>query len=175
MSYHLEQLVSQLRSSAVAPDASAHIEQILRDFISSAETARAAVSHFTDDDVILFEDEQISIWFCRFQPGATVPPHNHKMAASIGVFQGTERNDMFARDSHGQLTKTASHLISEGQVFQIGADAIHGVSCVSEAPSQAIHVYRGALSMTDRDLFDVRAGTTLAFTDENYHKLTERS
>jgi hypothetical protein len=40
-------------------------------------------------------------------------------------------------------------------------------------PSEAIHVYLGALSRVDRDLYDMEHGTVLAFTDENYSQLTQ--
>jgi predicted metal-dependent enzyme (double-stranded beta helix superfamily) len=128
---------------------------------------------FDQDEAILFEDDQISIWYCRFQPGASVPPHNHNMTAFIGVFHGTERNDMYEHGDEDILKPLKSTDIHAGEVLSIAPDAIHGVTCTSAEPSEAIHVYLGALSRVDRDLYDMEHGTVLAFTDENYSQLTQ--
>ena len=168
-----DQLITDLRDAAGTADAEAAVKAILADFVSDPAAAKAALADDTEDDVILFEDERISIWFCRFQPGATVPPHNHCMSATIGVFQGVERNDLYRRDDAAMPELAESTPIAAGEVVQIAADAVHGVTCISDVPSEAIHVYLGALTRTDRSLFDLDAGAELPFTDENYHRLTK--
>ena len=168
-----DQLITDLRDAAGKADAEAAVKAILADFVSDPAAAKAALADDTEDDVILFEDERISIWFCRFQPGATVPPHNHCMSATIGVFQGVERNDLYRRDDAAMPELAESTPIAAGEVVQIAADAVHGVTCISDVPSEAIHVYLGALTRTDRSLFDLDAGVELPFTDENYHRLTK--
>ena len=168
-----DQLITDLRDAAGTADAEAAVKAILADFVSDPAAAKAALADDTEDDVILFEDERISIWFCRFQPGATVPPHNHCMSATIGVFQGVERNDLYRRDDAAMPELAESTPIAAGEVVQIAADAVHGVTCISDVPSEAIHVYLGALTRTDRSLFDLDAGVELPFTDENYHRLTK--
>ena len=168
-----DQLITDLRDAAGTADAEAAVKAILADFVSDPAAAKAALADDTEDDVILFEDERISIWFCRFQPGATVPPHNHCMSATIGVFQGVERNDLYRRDDAAMPVLAESTPIAAGEVVQIAADAVHGVTCISDVPSEAIHVYLGALTRTDRSLFDLDAGVELPFTDENYHRLTK--
>jgi predicted metal-dependent enzyme (double-stranded beta helix superfamily) len=95
------------------------------------------------------------------------------MSACIGVFHGAERNDMYERGADNILKPLKSTDIHAGEVLEIGYDAIHGVSCTSAEPSEAIHVYLGALSRVDRDLYDMEHGTVLAFTDENYSQLTQ--
>ena len=168
-----DQLITDLRDAAGTADAEAAVKAVLADFVSDPAAAKAALADDTEDDVILFEDERISIWFCRFQPGATVPPHNHCMSATIGVFQGVERNDLYRRDDAAMPELAESTPIAAGEVVQIAADAVHGVTCISDVPSEAIHVYLGALTRTDRSLFDLDAGAELPFTDENYHRLTK--
>jgi predicted metal-dependent enzyme (double-stranded beta helix superfamily) len=63
--------------------------------------------------------------------------------------------------------------VTAGEVLQIAPDAFHSVSCVSATPSEAIHVYLGPLTQVDRHLYDVENGTVLAYTDENYHHLSQ--
>lgn len=166
-----DQLISDLKTAAAGSDAEAAVKAVLTAFVADPETARAAVPDFADDDVVLFEDERVSIWFCRFQPGMTVPPHDHKMSATIGVFQGVERNDLYTRHGDDMPELASQTPIAAGQVVQIAADGIHGVTCTSAEPSEAIHVYLGALTAIDRTLYDTEAGEALAYTDENYHRL----
>ena len=169
----IDQLITDLKDAADAADAEAAVKVILANFVRDPAAAKASLPDDIADDVILFEDDRVSIWFCRFQPGASVPPHNHRMSATIGVFQGVEQNDLYRRDDAAMPVLAESTAITAGEVVQIAADAVHGVTCTSDVPSEAIHVYLGALTRTDRSLFDLYAGAELPFTDENYHRLTK--
>ena len=169
----LDQLVEHLKSATASEQPEATIKTLLTVFVEQPEQAKSAMPDFDQDEAILYEDDQISIWYCRFQPGASVPPHNHNMSAVIGVFHGTERNDMYERGDKDILKPLKSTDIHAGEVLSIAPDAIHGVTCTSAKPSEAIHVYLGALSRVDRDLYDMEHGTVLAFTDENYSQLTQ--
>ena len=167
-----DQLIDHLKAAAVTDNAENAVKKLLADFVRDANAAKAAMPNYQEDDVIIFEDETVSIWFCRFQPGAEVPPHDHKMSATIGVFQGIERNDLYDRDDQGQPQLKSSTDIPAGQVVQINSDAIHGVTCTSAIPSEALHVYLGALTKIQRSIYDTAAGEELPFTDENYQRLT---
>jgi 3-mercaptopropionate dioxygenase len=171
----LDTLIFALREATKTSNAEAKVKAILMDFVRDHETASSLMPDFNDDDVILFEDETISIWFCRFKPGTKVPPHDHRMSATIGVFKGTEFNEIYAagRLDGGRLAHENSISVSAGEVLQIPEDKIHSVACTSQHASEAIHVYLGPLSKIDRALYDVDAGAKLAFTDENYAALTK--
>ena len=171
----LDTLISALRQAAKTAKADANVKAIVTEFVKNPEIASSLVPNYDEDDVILFEDETISIWFCRFQPGTKVPPHDHRMSATIGVFKGTEFNEIYAADEHdgGRLAPAHSISIFAGEVLQISEDKIHSVACTSQHASEAIHVYLGPLSKIDRALYDVDAGAKLAFTDENYAALTK--
>ena len=169
-----DQLITNLKAAARGPDAAAAVHALLADFVRDPARAKAAMPAYQEDDVIIFEDDTVSIWFCRFQPGAVVPPHDHKMSATIGVYQGVERNDLYDRDDKGLPVLQSSTDIPAGQVVQIASDAIHGVTCTSQNPSEALHVYLGALTAVDRSLFDVDAGQELPFTDAHYNRLIGR-
>ena len=169
----IDNLIADLKSAAQTEDAEAKVKALLAHFVRHPEQAKAAMPDYAEDDVILFEDDSISIWFCRFQPGAVVPPHDHKMSATIGVYQGTERNDLYDRDDQNLPVFHSSTSIPAAEVVQIQRDAIHGVTCTSSIPSEALHVYLGALTTVERSIFDVDAGKELPFTEFNYNRLIE--
>lgn len=169
----LQQLIKDLTEASTGPAPQQAVERYLSEFVADPQLACNAVPEYDEDDVILFENEHVSIWFCRFQPGTKVPPHDHRMSATIGVFKGVERNDLFTRDGKGKLILQASKNIAAGQVLQLDVDTIHGVACTSTEPSCAIHVYLGPLSTIDRALYHPDTGQEMAFTDAHYEELTK--
>ncbi len=171
--FDLDVLVEQLRAAAVGATPRAQIKAMMQDVMSDPQRVADGIAEFVDNDVILFEDDTISIWHCRFMPGHTVPAHDHQMSATIGVYQGAERNDFFERAPDGGLRKSSEVAVRAGDVLQIGPSAIHAVGCASSEPSCGLHVYLGRLTTVERSLFDTQKGEVLAFTDENYHRLMQ--
>ncbi|MCP4818843.1 MAG: hypothetical protein GY883_06630 [Shimia sp.] len=171
MTARMDQLISALRSAAGNEDARAQVKAVLQAAVSDPEAFAATVPAYAEDDVVLFEDATVSIWHCRFQPGKTVPPHDHAMLATIAVYRGAERNDFYERGPDGGLRKSSEVRLGAGDVFQIGPSAIHAVGCDSDEPCCGIHVYLGELTTVARSLFDLENGEAVPFTEENYYKM----
>lgn len=166
----VDDIVARLRKAAMAPDARAQVRAIVEEVVADPEAASQA---FPDpgDDVILFEDETVSIWYCHFHPGMSVPAHDHQVSGSIGVFRGRERNDFFEADPAGGLRKSSDVFLGPGDTLNFGPNAIHSVTCVSETPCNGLHVYLGPLTQVERTLFDIDKGDAMPFDDANYEKL----
>ncbi len=137
--FDLDVLVNQLKTAATEPAAATAIRSILQQTMSSPESVAAGMPEFEENDVILFEDDTISIWHCRFLPGVSVPPHDHQMSATIGVYCGTELNDFYKTDQAGGFRRSGNALLNAGEVLSIGPNAIHSVTCISEIPCCGIH------------------------------------
>ncbi|PRZ44611.1 hypothetical protein [Tritonibacter scottomollicae] len=173
--FHLDDLVANLRTAATSDAPRENVKALLEQAVAAPADMQAAMPEFADNDVILHEDETVSIWHCRFLPGQTVPAHDHQMLATIGVYSGAERNDFYEADlESGGIRKSSEVILSAGNVLQIGPSAIHAVGCASERPCLGIHVYLGALTQVERSLFDTEKGETLRFSDENYQRMTRR-
>jgi predicted metal-dependent enzyme (double-stranded beta helix superfamily) len=169
--FNFDKLVADLRAAAAGPDGPKAVRALLESEMADPARVAAGVPDYAENDIILHEDETVSIWHCRFMPGTTVPAHDHKVSAVIGVYAGRERNDFFESDGSGGLQRSSAIEVSPGDVLSIGPSAIHSVSCISPAPCCGIHVYLGNLTGTERSLFDPETGTAMAFTMENYEKL----
>ena len=169
--FDVDYLVSQLKDAVEAESPSARVKSILEEEMKNPDRVAAGMPDFEEDEVVLFEDDQISIWFCRFRPGKTVPPHDHQMMATIGVYSGAERNKFFENDPQGTIRESSEVVVSTGEVLQIGPSAIHAVNCASTDPCCGIHVYLGRLTEVKRSLFDIPNGQRMEFTDENYQQL----
>ena len=170
--FSIDELVQELRTASTEETAVEKVRDIMDRAFSDPKNVAAHMPEFEDDDVILYEDGDISIWHCRFQPGVTVPPHDHQISATIGVYKGTERNDFYKAGANGIVPSKGIDMMP-GSVLSIGPSAIHSVVCTSDEPSCGIHVYHGPLTRVDRHLFDLRAGKPLPFTDDEYARLKD--
>ena len=170
--FNLERLVADLRVAALKDNAGEQIDALLRDAVQDPDRIAAGMPAFPEDDTILFEDDSISIWHCRFQPGFTVPAHDHQMRATVAVYDGAERNDFYARTAAGELALERSVEVKPGMVIQIEPDDVHAVGCASTKPCSGIHVYQGKLTTVERSLFDTNRNEAMPFSDENYARLT---
>ncbi|MEM6661514.1 MAG: hypothetical protein AAF666_04975 [Pseudomonadota bacterium] len=173
MAFDIETLVTDLRAAATQDRPQQSVRSVLQTALADPVAVNEGIPDYAENEVVLFEDDSISIWFCRFLPGQTVPAHDHQMHATIGVYRGAERNEFFETAADGVALQKSNEVVLEpGKVLQIGPDAIHAVSCASAEPSLAIHVYLGKLTTVDRSLFDTDTGEAMAFSDDNYERLT---
>jgi len=169
--FDIDRLVTRIKLAALQADARPQIKSILNASVNDPDWVAASIPDYADNDVILFEDDTVSIWHCRFPVGETVPAHDHQMDATIAVYQGAECNEFWVRNSDGRLEKESEIIVAAGEVTQIDSTAIHSVACAGDIGSCAIHVYLGNLTKVDRSLFDVNTGEAIPFDDENYQRL----
>lgn len=174
--FDLDEFTALLRVAAVGPDAAQSVKSIVQKAVSEPTAMIEGIPEYKENDILLFEDDTVSIWHTRFVNGAEIPPHDHQMSVVIGVYRGIERNDFYENDPtnlNGGIRKSGEITLSTGDVASIGPSAIHTVSCTSKEPCCGIHVYLGKLSTVERSLFDVESGEKLAYTDENYNRLSQ--
>jgi len=163
MPFTYELFVAAARRAAGRPDADAAVRALLEATLQNP----VAVPARDDDEVCLYQDATVSVWSCRFHPGVTMPPHEHKMRVWIGVYAGVEKSLLYRRDDCG-LTPVGEHLIHCGQVKSLDADVVHAVTAEGSGPSEALHVYLGPLTDIERNLFDWDTGDPVPFTMENF-------
>ncbi len=163
-------MIAELRAVAAEADAQVRVREILTRALRNPAAVQEAMSGFSGEEEILFEDDGLTIMYCGFDPAKHVPPHDHRMGVTIGVYAGGEINHFYLAGERG-LEHKASRELGPGDVMQMGPDAIHSVETAGDAFSYAIHVYLGALKRIDRSLYDWDSGTPIAFTDENYARL----
>jgi predicted metal-dependent enzyme (double-stranded beta helix superfamily) len=72
-------------------------------------------------------------------------PHDHRMWAAIGIYDGQEDNTFFRRSGpdHRTLTESGGKELATGDVLVLGDDAIHSVANPKTHLTGAVHVYGG--------------------------------
>jgi 3-mercaptopropionate dioxygenase len=169
--FNIDQLIDELKSAALSADAKAQVKSILKRAVQAPQWVAATIPDYADDDVILFENDLISIWHCRFPINLSVPAHDHQMVATIAVYQGAEQNVLWTRGDSGAIEEKTELTVNAGDVLQLGPNAIHSVRSTDDMDSCAIHVYLGRLTTVERSLFDAKNGVVLHFDDDNYQRL----
>jgi predicted metal-dependent enzyme (double-stranded beta helix superfamily) len=169
--FNLDSLVEDLKEAALQTGARARVKSIMEETVKDPKWVSETMPTFEENEVILFEDDTVSIWYCRFVAGQSVPPHDHQMVPTIAVYQGAERNVMWVRNDAGGIDKKTEIVVEAGDVLQVGPTAIHSVTRDGDTDSCAIHVYLGKLTTVDRSLFDTKTGEEMRFSDDNYNRL----
>lgn len=168
----IDDFVAAARKAAVDREPTRAVRQVLLNALKDPEPVADAIAAQEEDEILLHEDDTVSIWTCRFLPDRVVPPHEHKMDVHIGVFRGAEENILYRRKD-GELVRAKSKTVASGQVFSLGADGIHAVTAGGDEASLALHVYLGPLMQVERSLFDWKTGAEVAFTMDNFHDMTK--
>lgn len=168
--FDLDEFVAEAIAISKQQDAYDKIKQLMLTTFTQPEKVAAAIGDKYGKDVILHEDENISIWNVYFDPANVVPPHDHQTDVAIGIYQGTERNFIFQRTACALELETIQDL-KPGDTFFLTPDHIHAAGTATSAPVQGIHIYMGELTKINRSLFDWDSGQPLSFSDEVYEGL----
>jgi predicted metal-dependent enzyme (double-stranded beta helix superfamily) len=92
--------------------------------------------------VRLHVSDELTILKVVWAPGMSIPPHDHRMWASIGVYTGGEDNAFFRRDG-ASLVESGGRSLAPGDVCLLGDDVVHAVTNPTTQHAGAIHVYGG--------------------------------
>ena len=170
MSFCPDRFVADLRAAAADAHPVRAINAVMKEAVADPAAVAAGVPEYEGDQLTLFETNELSVYCARFFAGQVVPPHNHKMPAFIGVYEGTEVNQLFRHDG-SSLTLVAEKHVGPGETLSIGSEGIHGVYTLGGKDSLALHAYLGSLERISRSLFHPDSGEEMPFNDENYRAL----
>ena len=171
MSFSLTGFVRSARSAAADARPVAAVKTLMSQVFADPKAIARAAGSFIGPDECLYEDDGVSIYSVRFAPHELVPPHNHRIHAFLGVYEGTEVNLLYKQVTAGQLKLAKRRVLNPGDTMTIGSDGIHAVHTEHAMPSLGLHIYLGRLSTVSRELFDVETGRSIPFTDDNYQML----
>ena len=124
---------------AVALRDPASVKQALDAEFAGRDLSKASIA-----DLICFRSPTLTVLKAVTPPKFKTPPHNHKMWAVIGTYEGQEDNTFYRRGEKG-LEKAGGKDLKIGDVVALGEDAIHAIANPLDRPSSAIHIYGGDL------------------------------
>lgn len=94
----------------------------------------------------LYHAPDLTILNLAWGPGMTVMPHNHCMAAVIGIYGGREDNIFWRRietDAGPRIEAAGARSLGVRDCVPLGRDIIHSVTNPLSKLTGAVHVYDG--------------------------------
>lgn len=170
MSFSYESFIAAAREAARSDDPTKAVRSLLKHTVADPDALAALIPPQDEDEIMLFEDDTVSIWSCIFQPHIAMPPHEHKMPVHVGCFKGGEKSYLYRRDG-ATLKHVTTKVVHPGDVFSMGGDGIHAVTADGDEYCHALHIYTGPLMQVKRSLFDWDTGAEVDFTMENFHAM----
>ena len=150
--------------AAARADASHRLvhEVVTRAFADPA-AIRAALGEPTAGQLTpLYRSDALTILNVVWKPGMTLNPHNHRIWAVIGIYQGREDNIFWRRlpgRADGRIEAAGAQSLLAGDVTPLGKDIIHSVTNPIERLTGAIHVYGGDFFAVPRSEWDAETLT----------------
>ena len=109
-------------------------------------------------------DGSLSLFSLVVPPGEQTPIHDHLAWGLIGLYRGTQEEDLFAADEHGiALDRTQRVLPGDLYALFPPRDDVHRVRTVSDEPSISIHLLTNDTGCVVRHTWSLETGKIKAF------------
>jgi len=98
---------------------------------------------------VLLRSPTLTIFAAHWAPRMSLPTHDHRMWALIGLYTGREDNIFWRREPHG-IKAVAANVLFKGDVATLPVDAVHSVTNPLLCFTGGIHIYGGDFFNTPR-------------------------
>ncbi|MDX6284769.1 MAG: hypothetical protein QOG53_254 [Frankiales bacterium] len=102
---------------------------------------------------VIHSSPDLTVLNVIWAPGMFLFPHDHRMWAAIGIYQGREDNTLYRRGPES-IAAAGGRELNDGGVLMLGKDAIHSVENPLSRFTGAIHVYGGDFINEPRSQWD---------------------
>lgn len=152
-----DQFIADLRGTLAERSRKAMAEVVARAVSDPASIARALGEPDKPGIQMLHRSPELTVISLAWAPRQLTLPHDHRMAAVIGMYGGREDN-MFWRKVPGtdkfQIEPAGGEALGTGNVTILGRDIVHSVVNPLDKISVAIHVYDGDFVAAQRSMWD---------------------
>jgi 3-mercaptopropionate dioxygenase len=110
------------------------------------------------------EDRSLSLFSLVVPSGSETPVHDHLAWGLVGLYQGTQDEDIYA-ERNGALELVESRPLAPGDFYELipPRDDIHRVRTTSEETSVSIHLLTNDTGCVWRHTFDPESGERAPF------------
>lgn len=110
----------------------------------------------------LYRSDSLTVLDVRWEAGAILAPHEHRMWAVIGVYSGREENVFWRRiesvnDQAPQIEPSHACSLGHGATVVLRSNVIHSVTNPLQRPTAALHVYGGDFFTRKRSEWDIES------------------
>lgn len=138
------------------------VKELLLEAMSDAEGLKQALIAAAGEktlgeglgsDNAFFRSPDLTLLKATLPPRFKNPPHNHRMWAVVGIYDGQELNVFYRRTENG-VEEISRKLLAAPEVLVIGPDVIHAIENPLDRPSFGLHVYGGDFVHAPRSMWN---------------------
>ena len=148
-----QEFVSRCRQTLTDPDPVLAVREVVAEAVSRPEALRAALAAAAPGPITWYQSPELTVQRIVWPNGVITPPHEHRMWAVVGVYQGQEDNTLWKR-IQGGVEQMGGRQLTAGEVLVLGPDAVHAIANPCRYPTIGLHVYGGDLITARRSEWD---------------------
>jgi predicted metal-dependent enzyme (double-stranded beta helix superfamily) len=150
MRFDRDRFVADCVAAGRERDAQAAVREVLARAVREPDGVLAGLGPPREAGLdVLHRSPTLTVFAARWAPRMSLPAHDHRLWALIGIYTGREDNIFWQRGGRGVTAHAASVLFS-GDVAALPADAVHSVTNPLPRFTGGIHVYGGDFFATPR-------------------------
>ncbi|HET6182292.1 MAG TPA: hypothetical protein VFA03_01705 [Acetobacteraceae bacterium] len=154
----IDRLIAECRAAVAADQGGT---RALREVVARAVADPAAVLAALGEPMKsgiwpLYHGQDVTVINLVWAPNMMIMPHDHHMAAVIGIYTGREDNIFWRRrpDDARRIEAAGARSLCQRDVTVLGRDIIHSVVNPIGRLTGAIHVYAGDFFRVERSEWD---------------------
>jgi predicted metal-dependent enzyme (double-stranded beta helix superfamily) len=152
--FDVDSFLGECVAAAGESDGPMAVREVLARAVSTGSGMQTALPPSKADLEPLYSSESVTIVKVVWAPAMTLPPHDHRMWAAIGIYGGVEDN-VFWRRRDETIVESGGRSIEQSDVLLLGEDVVHSVTNpLTRAYTSAIHIYGGDFMTRPRSMWD---------------------
>ena len=151
--FDLDTLIADCETAVAEADPRGAIRELLVRTVAKPDDVAAALAKDQGGINVLYNSKDLTVLNVIWAPNMSLPPHDHRMWAAIGIYGGAEANTLYRRGEE-RLQPAGGRMLDVSDVFSLGPDAIHSVDNPRTVFTGAIHIYGGDFVNQPRSMWD---------------------
>ncbi|MCP5381162.1 MAG: hypothetical protein H6912_02215 [Kordiimonadaceae bacterium] len=126
-----------------------------------------ALPDFDSEEVLLYSDNNLAVYYISTPPKMLYPPHEHGMIAISALFKGTETHVFYDRNGD-RLVERSRVTFKAPAVVNLDINTVHAICTYDNVPNSGIHFYLGDLENQERSMWDVSGENQRQYVHQDY-------
>lgn len=159
MRFDRDRFVADCVAASREPDGQAAVREVLARAVSEPDTVLAGLGTPREAGLdVLHRSPTLTIFAAHWAPRMSLPTHDHRLWALIGLYTGREDNIFWRRGGSG-VQAFGAEVLFAGDVATLPVDAVHSVTNPLPRFTGGLHIYGGDFFATPRSQWDVETLT----------------
>jgi predicted metal-dependent enzyme (double-stranded beta helix superfamily) len=150
MRFDRDRFVADCIAARRVRDGQAAVHEVLARAVSEPDSVLAGLGPPREAGLdVLHRSPSLTIFAAHWAPRMSLPAHNHRLWALIGIYTGREDNILW-RPADRSLEAYGANVLFAGDVAALPADAVHSVTNPLLRFTGGLHIYGGDFFATPR-------------------------